>query len=291
MKHAYLILSHKNDYTVKSLLKLLDYPENDIYVHMDLKETQYCENDFTSILHNSKIFFTKRTSVTWGGYSLINATLELLELAIRSDEQYSYYHLLSGQDLPLKSQEYIHQFFELNNGFEFVDFQSPSFTFQKRIRYYYFFQEKIGRSLKIQYRALNCVAILFQKIFRINRNKNIRFQKGCNWFSITNELAEYVIGNKDFIEKIFKYTCNADEIFLQTLIINSSFKNKLFNPTEYNSGRMNLRLIDWERGKPYTYTIDDFELLTNSPLLFARKFDCKKDNLIIDKISEYVNNH
>ena len=85
MKHAYLILSHKNDYTVKSLLKLLDYPENDIYVHMDLKETQYCENDFTSILHNSKIFFTKRTSVTWGGYSLINATLELLELAIVRD--------------------------------------------------------------------------------------------------------------------------------------------------------------------------------------------------------------
>lgn len=288
MKHAYLILTHKNDYTVKSLLKLLDYPENDIYVHMDLKETQYCENDFASILHKSNIFFTKRTSVTWGGFSLINATLELLELALHNEEKYSYYHLLSGQDLPLKSQEYIHQFFSKNDGHEFVDFQSSTFTFSKRICYYYFFQEKIGRSFKIQYRILNSIAIFFQKIFRIKRNKNIKFQKGCNWFSITNELAEYVIEKKQFIEKTFKYTCNADEIFLQTLIVNSHFADKLFDPTEYNSGKMNLRLIDWERGQPYTYTIDDFELLINSPLLFARKFDCKQDKLIIDKICKYV---
>ena len=132
MKHAYLILAHKNDYTVKTLLTLLDCPENDIYVHMDIKETQYRDVDFSSILLKSKIFFTKRTSVTWGGASLIKATLELLELALQNGE-YSYFHLLSGQDLPIKSQQYIHQFFDQNKGFEFVDFQSPTFFFRKNL--------------------------------------------------------------------------------------------------------------------------------------------------------------
>lgn len=88
--------------------------------------------------------------------------------------------------------------------------------------------------------------------------------------------------------KTFKYTLNADEIFIQTLLINSPFKCKIYQPQEYNSGKMNQRQIDWKRGKPYTYTIDDYDFLVKSPLLFARKFDCKKDVEIIDKIANHT---
>lgn len=33
--HAYLIMAHKNIQQLKILLKLLDYNENDIFIHID----------------------------------------------------------------------------------------------------------------------------------------------------------------------------------------------------------------------------------------------------------------
>ena len=36
-KHAYLIIAHKNDYTLSSLLKAIDNENNDIFLHMDKK--------------------------------------------------------------------------------------------------------------------------------------------------------------------------------------------------------------------------------------------------------------
>lgn len=35
-KHAYLILAHKCDYTLQSLISMLDHPMNDIFLHMDI---------------------------------------------------------------------------------------------------------------------------------------------------------------------------------------------------------------------------------------------------------------
>ena len=43
---------------------------------------------------------------------------------------------------------------------------------------------------------------------KINRVKTIKkeFRYGSNWFSITHNLANYVLENEDFIKKTFKYT-------------------------------------------------------------------------------------
>lgn len=49
-----------------------------------------------------------------------------------------------------------------------------------------------------------------------------------------------------------------------------------------------MRLIDWERGTPYIFRTDDFPLLANSSMLFARKFDEKKDSHIIDMIVQCI---
>ena len=47
-----------------------------------------------------------------------------------------------------------------------------------------------------------------------------------------------------------------------------------------------MRYIDWNRGNPYTFTIDDYEELMKSGCLFARKVDIKteKQRELIDKI-------
>lgn len=37
MKHAYLILAHSNFDQLQILLNLLDYPDNDFFIHIDKK--------------------------------------------------------------------------------------------------------------------------------------------------------------------------------------------------------------------------------------------------------------
>lgn len=66
-KQAYLIITHKNDLEFQTLLKMLDDPRNDIFIHMDKKNTQYNEAETISLVKKSAVYHVERTSVTWGG--------------------------------------------------------------------------------------------------------------------------------------------------------------------------------------------------------------------------------
>lgn len=285
-KHAYLIMAHKDDYTFRTLLHMLDDPRNDIFIHMDVKNRQFDRNDVIDSLSYSKCFFTRRTNVVWGGYSQINAELLLLALAV-GENRYTYYHLLSGQDLPIKSQDFIHEFFEKNFGKEFMRFESDVFCYYERVRYYYFFQEKIGRGGKSKlYGGLNKLALTIQKILKVNRNSAMCFRKGDTWFSITDSLARSVLERKEWIRSVFKDTVCCDEVCFQTIVVNSEFKDSLYRPICDNSNGGMMRLIDWRRGRPYIFRKDDLRELEQSAMLWARKFDCEVDSEIIDIISE-----
>ncbi|MDH5075725.1 beta-1,6-N-acetylglucosaminyltransferase [Clostridium perfringens] len=287
-KHAYLIIAHKNDLTFNTLLKMLDDKRNDIFIHLDIKNKNYSIEEIKKKLRYSSVYFTERTNVMWGGYSQINCELLLLKLAINVGK-YKYYHLLSGEDLPIKTQNYIHCFFNNNEGKEFVRFESNVFKYKERIKFYYLFQERIGRNGTLFIRVLNKFSILVQKILKINRNRNQVFQKGTNWFSITDDLARYVVEKEEWINEVFHNTICCDELFLQTIIHNSYFKDNLYYEMYDNSLEAIKRLIDWKRGNPYVFKEKDFNELKKSSMLYARKFDANIDRKIINKIYDEFN--
>lgn len=70
-KHAFLIIAHKLDFTLSTLLSLLDDKRNDIFIHIDKKTSEVDEATIKSKVTNAGITFVKkRSSVTWmGGYS------------------------------------------------------------------------------------------------------------------------------------------------------------------------------------------------------------------------------
>lgn len=107
-KDAYLILAHRNDYLFNTLIELLDNENNDIYIHMDKKTKNINEELLKNKVKKSNIYFVNRIKCNWGGFSLVKAELNLLEEATKNN--YRYYHLLSGQDLPIKSQNEIYVF-------------------------------------------------------------------------------------------------------------------------------------------------------------------------------------
>lgn len=292
--HAYLIMAHTDFELLKKLIRMLDDERNDIYIHIDKKVKNVNFDELKQQAKYSKIFYIKRYNIRWAGYSGIQCELELLKAAI--SKSYEYYHLLSGVDLPLKSQNEIHEFFEQNKGKEFVSYDRSQIepSVLNRIKYYYFFQDIYGRNRKnpimVGLYALDKCLEKLQKCMKINRIKDekICWQKGPNWFSITHDFAQYVIEKEDWIKKFFSFSVSGDEIFLQTILKNSPFSKKVYFNGLRNPYSACLREIDWKRGKPYVWRKIDFKELEESKCMFARKFSTNVDKEIIELIYQKV---
>ena len=287
-KHAYLIMAHNQFALLEILLKALDYPQNDIYLHIDKKVKVIDGRKLKSILKYSKLFIIQnRVDVKWGEFSQIECELRLLETA--TSKHYVYYHLMSGVDMPLKKQEKIHQYFAAHLGTEFIHFDATQIDADtyKRVSKYVFFA---GRSKNIFEKI--AFKLLMMLEFGVDRGKKVDwvYQKGANWFSITDDLARYVVDNRSIIEKQFKYTRCADEVFLQKLVINSEFKNKVSSNNYCDNYETIRYLIDWKRGNPYVYRSADYEELMASDMLFARKFDWNIDKEIVLKLYTAISN-
>ena len=176
MKFAYLIIVHTRFDQVAKLLELLDDEKNDLYVHIDEKVADSFEifqRTLKPSVQKSKIYLVNPHNITWGGKSLIEAELELLKAAIKGN--YDYYHLISGMDLPIKTQKEIHEFFENNKGKEFIHF-STNKDARKRCQYYWLYQEKLGNVakagiLKKTCNKLRLLSIFVQKLMGIDRVK------------------------------------------------------------------------------------------------------------------------
>ena len=288
-KHAYLIMYHDDFYILEKLLKQIDSVNHDIYLHIDKKVKNVDYLKIKDIVKKSNIYISRKINVKWSTSSQIKCELHLLKEAVKN--KYSYYHLLSGNDLLIKDKDEIYNFFEQNKGYEYVAFSSfdnISDDILKRVKYYHFLNGYRRDKNKIINKLANVIHFRFIKLqekLKVNRlkNNNLNFRKGANWFSITNDLANFVLKQEKEILKTYSFTNCSDELFLQTIVYNSKFKKKLYK--KYNQEHGNIkRYIDWNRGEPYTYTIEDYSLLINSEAFFARKFSSRVDKDIIDKI-------
>lgn len=289
-KHAYLIMAHNKFDMLCHLLKLLDDKRNDIFLHIDLKAKDVPYEEIKKSVNLSKLTFVERIDVIWGSFTQIQCEMELIKSATNNDE-YQYLHLLSGLDLPIKSQDEIHNFFDKNNGKEFLDLEEQNDNdvhIRSRCRYYWLFQHYNGRRTKTSiYKYLEGFSIRIQKILHINRiPKNVVIKKGANWFSITGKFAKYLVENEEKVNKMFKFSFCSDEVFMQTVLYNSDFRNNLY--VSNDNEPVSRRLIDWKRGNPYVFRKDDIDMIESSHCLFARKFDKEVDSDIIFEIEEMI---
>lgn len=285
-KHAYLIMAHNQEELLKTLLCCLDYKDNDIYIHLDSKWEDVNVNSLFTEVHESKLIILKdRIDVKWGTFSQIECELLLLKAA--TENRYKYYHLMSGTDLPLKTQEEIHAFFNDNPGTEFVHFDAPKVdeeTYKRVTKYNFIISKKRNVLSRVLYNAL----MILQTGMNRAKRYGVEFQKGANWFSITDDLARYVVGKSAWIHEVFQYSRCGDEMFLQTLVMNSEFKNRLVGNNFCDNYATIQYCIDWNRGSPYVFTSDDFDVLVSSNMCFARKFDWNVDQEIVRRIKDRI---
>ena len=286
MKFAYLIMAHNEPYVLEKLIRRLDYPDNDIYIHIDEK-SQLINKDalYTNSAH---LVVIPSRNVTWGGVSQVNIVLDLLAEALKT--QHDYYHLISGVDLPLKKHSDMVAFFENNNGKEFIGItpnwaESPSIA--KRYELHWFFQDKIGKKKNILW-VLSRIITKIEMMFRYKRYKNekIHFYGGPGWFSITGKAATYILNHGEWAKNRFKETICGDEIFIQTIIGNSAFAENIFNKESGDSYAECLRYARFNGPSPFVLNIADYNVLVNSNCIFARKFGTSlpEEKELVDKI-------
>jgi hypothetical protein len=281
-KHAYLIMAHNKPEQLALLIDLLDDERNDIYIHIDKKAKGFDKSSFSA--RYSSLIFVKRMSVIWGGDSMIKCELRLFSSAARN--HYAYYHLLSGVDMPIKTQDEIHSFFEANCGKNFIDIDQKALSnreFTRRVDWYHLFQNVVGRSysfLKCRLRGLQERLIALQMKLGKKRKEIIPLCKGANWISITDEMMQYVLTQKKLIKKQFYYSHCADEVFLQSVAMSSPYRDSIVGECK--------REIDWVRGGPYTFRSEDVPMLLSSDNLFARKLDIDLDREAVEMIAKEI---
>ena len=285
MKHAYLILAHGSYTLLQRLVSTIDDERNDIFVHIDRKQQELPRLQ----VKYSRLFLLdeERVSVFWGDVSVIAAEFALMTFAHKHGD-YAYYHLLSGVDLPLKSQNDIHAFFDAHQGKEFIGFYDgadlPVSLVRKVQRYHLFAQDFRGSGLVFLAKCIvRACAIRIQELLGVKRHTNIRFAKGTQWWSLTGSLIEQLLSKQNEILSLYQHTFCADEIAIQTYVYNSPFMAQVFAPED--EAKSSLRHIGWRDGTLYDWTRADYEDLKRSVALFARKFN-EEDLDFLDSIIE-----
>ena len=286
-KHAYLIIAHEDVIQLKRLVLYLDDKRNDIYIHVDKKavfddkviHTQYAS---LTILEN-------RLDARWGDFSLVEVELLLLEKAFRNGP-YLYYHLLSGTDLPIKCQSYIHDYCEQYQGKEFIGFAFQVSEKELKWRMHYFLFARDFKSHDLWKRIVRYVFVKIQDGLGWKRQiGNWEIKKGSQWCSVTNDFVAYLLDHKQWIYKLFHHTYCPDELFVQTLCWNSDFRNRIFDSSDEFVGCK--RYIKWNEGVLQALDFADIEQMKQSDRWFARKFSSiGKGKQIADMVLSELNN-
>jgi len=277
MKIAHLILCHAGPRQLERLIRRLVHTDAWCYIHLDNKAAI---EPFLSLQELPNVSFVKnRVSVHWGGYSIVQATLNGFGEILSSGLGFTHVNLLSGQDYPLKSTDAIHKFFD----------HSPGRTFMHTLSVVNEWTEALPRITKYHLANMNFpgkykAERLINAVMPVRKFPEQLVPVGrSQWFTIIAEHAAYIIEylarNKKVVD-FFKLSWAPDEMIFQTVLYNSVHKEQMVND--------NLRYIDWSAGgsSPKVLTMSDAAALTQSDKLFARKFNPTIDSAILDHLDK-----
>ncbi len=292
MKHAFLIQAHKNFDQLCRLVEYFGDERCEVFVHIDRKSRPTSGQLERLKAYPQVKLLTRRYAVHWGGFSLLKCTLHLMRKALRNSRA-DYFHLLSGQDYPIKSLRQMLAFFEEaeEGGHKdyllFTHLPSPNWEHNtyERIKYFYFF-DWLRRGKKAN--EFTQKAVAFQRKWGIRRPIPNRFDHlygGSEWFSLRRSTCETVLRHTrrhpGFYNRL-RFTFVADEVYVQTLVPN------LVPHAEIRNN--NYRYIRWrnEHGSsPANLADEHFYHLVRSDAFFARKFDRCSAGLM-NRIDRYL---
>lgn len=289
-----LIQAHKNK---SQLCRLISYfrGECDIFIHID-KTSAFTSEDIDEIsgLPGVRKVYRKY-SVHWAGFSILQCEIFLLQEALKHSDG-TYFHLLSGQDYPLRPlSEFLHHFFhEVTSDGYISNKQMPHSGVDDSTFYrfdYFVFTDYIQARAEKGFRLVHRL-IDWQKKLGIKRripDQVPRLYGGSAWFSISRRSAKYLVDytrNSPALYRRMRFTFYPEESYVGTVLMNSGFSNNINNSD-------NLRFIYWNKPgrerSPVNLTVKHLErILKNSTAFFARKLEYPESEPLMELIDRYM---
>ncbi len=315
MKIAYLVLAHNQPQQLLNLYAALTDDVSDFYIHIDHKSKDRGAIT-TAFAGKENVKVISVHEVYWMGYNMVQATVDLLKLAYNSGNNYKYFNLMSGQDYPIKSKQYINNFFATHTEdlIDCIKMAHLPAKFSKKFQLRHFYDTPYTNP-----RDPRRISFLVKTYYRLKKveEKLLPPRKffagmtpffGPQWFALTNETVGYILG---FIEENPAYTAymktteGTDETYIQTIFGNSPRFSNMWGYKEYMAYERNFTpgtpifnnhaacsvFMDWSeraKTKPAVLTMEYWNEIQTASHLFARKFDVTQSQELIRKIDSDI---
>ncbi len=240
-EHVYLILCHNNVAHLTYLIDMLSSEKVAFLIHVDKKSNL----DLQVIQRRQDCFFLdERVEVFWGTFSMVDATLKLLDYANVFFKESRRFTLLSGSCFPVRSKKYINEFFLKNDEIDFFNYELMKDSKSKPISRVKCYIPEIARNHRNLIKTISKIPFrLWGYPLQIEQ-----FYCGSQWFSITKAtyLNLKLVLNKDLLS-FFKKVYIPDEVFFQTIFIALSVSKKQSPAVTF---------ADWSDGLPSPAWLD-----------------------------------
>ncbi len=292
MEKAYIIEAHKYPNQLYRLVSRLNDGFSEFFIHIDVtvEITPFkILSDFKGIVH-----FIERADSKWAGFGSVQATLNGLKAVKASGKKFDRIVLLSGQDYPIKSNNYINDFFANSPHSVFVDYfpipDHKKWPGNDRGGWYRVDKYYIGLK-RYEMFCSKCLNFLSNYIPFLKRKmpNGMKPYTGSAWWIVDMYALNYILDfdkNHPEYRTFHQYTFVPDELYIHMIIANST-DEKLLSRVEKN----NKHFMIWETSNcahPNILGKADFQAIFSSDGLFARKFDEKADAEILDMIDQKI---
>ena len=273
----YVVLVHDHPEFAIRMLQALDEPMHTFVIHVDKKS----DSTFNALFEYSQSrtnvhVLDNRVSGTWGGFSLVNATLLCIQYALDQDIPFDFFVDISGQSYPIKSNEVIRATLAVDSNRVYLDSKpEPNIPAPELWHHYVECDDRSHR------------------ITRLPLPRGIHLFMGSQWLILPNHVVRWLL--TDPLAKNFtayaQHIMVADEHYFPTLLRNSPYcadiVNQNLNYLVFGEWESKLRASEAERdwrkcnqpdplhcGRSPTTLTDQFKRSVKySRALYARKFD------------------
>ncbi len=269
-KIAYILLCHKDPEGVIAQAERLTATGDFIAIHFDgrAKAADFDRIRAALASNPSVTFARRRVKCGWGEWSLIAATLQAVRAAIDAFPRATHFYMLSGDCMPIKSSEYVHQFLDQTevDYIECFDFFNSDWIKtgikEERLIYRHLFNERNQKQLF--YASMN-----LQKRMGLTRQVpgDVQMQIGSQWWCLRRRTVEAVLDfctKRPDVMRFFRTTWIPDETFFQTVV------GHLVPEAEIRSRTLTFLMFS-DYGMPVSFYDDQYDLLISQDYLFARK--------------------
>ena len=267
---AFILLSHKDPDAIVDQARRLTAVGDYVSIHFDARAAKADYDKIRADLADNPnvTFARRRVKCGWGGWSLVEGTLEAVRAAVDAFPRATHFYMLSGDCMSIKSGEFAHDYLDTDDVdyIESVDFFDSDWIKtgikEDRLIYRHYFNERSHKQLF--YGALD-----WQKRLRLKRKipDDLQIMIGSQWWCLRRRTVEWIL---DFVQRrpdvvrFFRTTWIPDETFFQTLV------RHMVPASEIRSRSLTF-LMFTDYGMPVNFYNDHYDMLLSQDYLFARK--------------------